>query len=91
MKFIEEVKNYPKEVKFFHLLFLLGIVLYVVMYLTAEWHTAGYVAYTTAFVGMAAATTGLMKHQTGAWKPAVLDIILFVVIIVVHLSLYPGA
>ena len=90
MKFIEEVKNYPKEVKFFHLLFLIAILVYIILYFTVDWHTAGYMAYTSAFIGMAAATTGLMKHQTGAWKPAVLDIILFVVIIVGHLALYPA-
>ena len=90
MKFIEEVKNYPTEVKLFHGLFLIGIIVYIIMYLTVDWHTAGYCAYTVAFIGVAAATTGFMKHSTGAWKPAVIDIILFIVIITAHLALYPN-
>lgn len=90
MKFIKEVKNYPVEVKVFHLLFLITLILYVIMYFTLDWKTSGYFAYFSAFVGVIAATTGLMKHKTGAWKPAVVDLILFVVIIIVHLSLYPA-
>ncbi len=89
MKFIEEVKNYPKEIKLFHLLFVLGIIVYIIMFLTgADYHVTGYVAYTTCFLGAAAATTGLMKASTGAWKPAVLDMILFIAIIIHHLAVY---
>lgn len=91
MKFLKEVKNYPLEVKLSHLLFLIGIVVYLIMHFTAvDWHVTGYVAYTTVFIGAFAATTGLMKNQTGAWKPAVVDMVLFIVIILHHLAVYPG-
>ena len=89
MKFIDEVKNYPKEIKAFHLLFLVGIVAYIIMFLVgADYHVTGYVAYTTCFIGAAAATTGLMKANTGAWKPAVFDMIIFIAIILHHLAVY---
>ncbi len=90
MKLITEMRNYPKEVKIFHLIFLLSIILYVVAYFTQDWKTAGYFAYTSAFIGVIAATTGFMKAKTGAWKPAVLDMILFIALIVGHLALYPA-
>lgn len=90
MKFIEEVKNYSGEIKLFHLLFLLGIVIYIIMFLAGtDYHVIGYVAYATCFLGAAAATTGLMKANTGAWKPAVLDMIIFIAIILHHLAVYP--
>lgn len=90
MKFIEEVKKYPTEIKVCHILFLVGIVAYIIMFLAGmDYHVTGYVAYTTCFIGAAAATTGLMKADTGAWKPAILDMILFIAIIIHHLAVYP--
>ena len=90
MKLFTEMKNYPLEVKIFHLIFLLSIIAYVVAFQMLDWKTSGYVAYTSAFIGLIAATTGFMKPKTGAWKPAILDCILFVVLIVVHLAMYPA-
>ena len=90
MKFFKQMKNYPLETKIFHILFLIGIIAYIIMHcISYDWHVTGYVAYATIFIGAFAGTTGIMKYKTGAWKLMIPDMILFVAIIVHHLYVYP--